>query len=50
MLESFKRLNIELNFESGSYLKEFPKFELIKELPPPPEKSPVAEFIMSSGL
>ena len=50
MLESFKRLNIELNFESGSYLKEFPKVQMIKEHPPAPEKSPVADFLLQSNI
>ena len=51
MLESFKKLNIELNFASGFYLKEFPKVKMFNEHPPPPpEKNPVAEFLMNAGL
>ena len=49
MFDSFKRLNIEANFASGAYLKEFPKLQLIKEAPPT-EKNPISDFILSSGL
>ena len=50
MVQSFKKLNIEMNFESGAYLSEFPKVKQIKDhLAMPSGGADMAKLLTSCG-